>query len=204
LRLIRQRRSPPQHNVITLIFIAFIGYVATNVDNASVLLTFLSSRQNHARATIAGYVLGSMALIVGSLACARLLVHVSSNHLALLGLVPLTIGIIRLFDQLLSFRGGYALEPQHVVTQQSSALTVLFLSISNGGDNFAVYTSLFATRSFSEVLIIGLSLVAMTVVYCILGEFFVSRFASGLRIQHVCEIALPWLLMGIGVSILRS
>jgi cadmium resistance protein CadD (predicted permease) len=190
--------------MLNLLMISVAAYAATNVDNLTVLLTFLAASRGHTRVVMAGQIGGSLALIVFALGCALLMLSLPRPWIGVLGIFPLGIGLIKLFKRWFPADVDDSMPSDRIDTRPISAWMVAMVAISNGSDNIAVYTSLYAGRPASADLVITLTLVAMIGVMCFAAHCLVSHPFVGRRIKHYGEVVLPWVLIAIGVSVLQQ
>jgi cadmium resistance protein CadD (predicted permease) len=190
--------------MLNLLMISVVAYAATNVDNLTVLLNFLAASRGHTRVVMAGHIGGSLALIIFALACAVLMLSLPRPWIGVLGVFPLGIGLNKLFKRWFAGEVDGSTASEHPDHRPISAWMVAMVAISNGSDNIAVYTSLYAGRPVSSDLVITLTLVAMIGVGCFVANCLVSHPFVGLRIKHYGEVILPWVLIVIGISVLQQ
>jgi cadmium resistance protein CadD (predicted permease) len=190
--------------MLNLLMISVVAYAATNVDNLTVLLTFLAASRGHTRLVMAGHICGSLALIIFALGCAVLMLSLPRPWIGVLGVFPLGIGLSKLFKRWFPANVDGSMPSDHPDRQPVSAWMVAMVAISNGSDNIAVYTSLYAGRPASSDAVITLTLVAMIGVWCFAANCLVSHPFVGLRIKHYGETILPWVLIAIGISVLQQ
>ena len=190
--------------MLNLLMVSVIAYAATNVDNLTVLLAFLGASKGHTRVVMLGHIGGSLVLIAFALVCAALMLSVPHSYVGLLGIVPLCIGLAKLFKRWFASDSVGTREPARSNEKPISAWVVAVVAISNGSDNVAVYTPLYAGRAVSDDAVITLTLLAMLGVWCFGANYLVSHPVLGSRIKHYAEVILPWLLMAIGISVLQQ
>jgi cadmium resistance protein CadD (predicted permease) len=118
-------------------------FAGTNLDDLLVLtVLFLSARATGRPAVWqiwVGQYIGLGVLITVSVAAALGFTLVSNGWVGLLGLVPCTLGVLKLATAWRARRTG-ATAPDVVATGMGS---VAALTIANGGDNISAYTPLF-------------------------------------------------------------
>ena len=190
--------------MLNLLMISVVAYAATNVDNLTVLLTFLAASRGHTRLVMAGHICGSLALIIFALGCAVLMLSLPRPWIGVLGIFPLGIGLSKLFRRWFPSDIDSSLPSGRPEQRPISGWMVAMVAISNGSDNIAVYTSLYAGRPASSDAVITLTLVAMIGVWCFAANCLVSHPFVGLRIKHYGETILPWVLIAIGISVLQQ
>ena len=156
---------------------------------------------------IAGRYLGLAVLVLGSGAAALLALAIPPEWIALLGLIPLFLGL-RLLHRL---RGNPGHEGSDGVTEghelrsgfTSQTLTVAGVTLANGGDNFGIYIPLFATAPAAIPIYVSVFAV-MTAVWCGLGYLVVNNPLIGSHVRRYGHVILPVVLIGLGLYILSG
>lgn len=192
-------------------FLAFVGigisaFVATNIDDLFILMLFFSSPNFQKGQVVIGQYLGIGMLVIISTIGSLLALVVPQYLIGLLGLVPISIGIIRLIQLR---KSGNPVPRQKTERtsrwHQLSMLTVAAVTFSNGADNIGIYTPLFAKyNSVSEVIFICLIFMIMTAIWCFVAYYLVSHPLIANRIRRTGHIIFPLVLIGLGVFILTS
>ena len=143
-------------------------------------------------------------VVIGALGSLLALV-VPQQIIGLLGIVPISIGIIRLVQ----LRKLSSVQ-EHTNEQLTSKwhnhlpmLTVEAVTFSNGGDNIGIYTPLFAKYSSAgESVLITLIFMVMTAGWCIIAYYLVRHSIIAERLQKTGHIIFPFVLIGLGIYIL--
>lgn len=192
----------------SLIGIGVSAFIATNIDDIFVLMLFFSSSKFHKFQVVVGQYLGiGLLVVIGALGSLLALV-IPQQIIGLLGLVPISIGIIRLVQ----LRKHDSPVQEHMNEQvisrwhnNLSMLTVAAVTFSNGGDNIGIYTPLFAKYSSAiEVIFISVIFMVMTAVWCGVAYYSVSHPLIVTRIRKTGHILFPFVLIGLGIYILTS
>jgi len=192
--------------VLSAILVAVAVYASTNIDDLLVLAVFFADPRVRIGAVIAGRYLGLAALVVGSATAALLALAIPPQWVALLGLVPLFLGL-RLLPGL--FRAGgepseddtARVQGQHGFVPQ--ALAVAGVTLANGGDNFGVYIPFFAAAPAAIPAYVAV-FVIMTALWCVLGYLVVNTPWLGARIRRYGHVLLPAVLIPLGLYILSG
>lgn len=179
-------------------------FAATNVDDVFLLTAFFADPKLRRRAIIAGQFAGIGLLTAVSIGAALLAINVRPEWTALLGLVPLALGLRKLSELRSSADEADAAISQERATQDrlhSQVLAVAVVTVANGGDNLGVCIPIMATSptvipSFIVVFI------AMTGVWCLLGFLLVRNPMSGGLVRRWGHMVLPLVLIGIGLHVL--
>lgn len=186
---------------------AFI-FASTNIDDLFVLIAFFSDPQLRRRAIVSGQFLGIAVLYLASLLMALMALSVPRGWIALLGLVPLGLGLRKLWTLREDLRGRDEVaviqgrEHQAQESLHSQILAIASVTVSNGGDNVGVYVPLFASRGES-LLVYALVFAVMTAAWCALSHFLVNGLL-GAPIRRYGHIGLPFVLIALGMYILAG
>jgi cadmium resistance protein CadD (predicted permease) len=192
----------PVEQVAAALGVAVAVFVSTNVDDIVLLAVFFSDPSFTPRQVIVGQFLGMAALTAASVGCALLAVAVPPGWIGLLGLAPLVLGARGLWELR---RSGDEDEADEVrtVTPGSRALAVASVTIANGGDNLGVYIPLFSrTPRLIPVYVAVFAL--MTAGLCAAGYYLTNNPILGKQIQRYGRIALPFVLIALGLWILSD
>jgi cadmium resistance protein CadD (predicted permease) len=178
-------------------------FAATNVDDLFVLLGFFSDGQFRTRHVVSGQYLGISLLVVLSVIAALVRFVIPTAWLGFLGLAPIAIGTGKLWS-LGKTEGKGDETPDHrrANTAFGQVFTVSAVTLANGGDNVAVYTPLFATRSGSDTAVIILVFGAMTALWCTIAHWMVNHRTIGAPIRRYGHRLLPVVLIALGTLIM--
>jgi cadmium resistance protein CadD (predicted permease) len=187
-------------SLIALIGLAVVVFVSTNIDDVFVLVAFFADKNFHPRDVVIGQYAGVSTLYAISALAALVSLIIPSVYLGLLGLAPIAIGIRKLYSLWCSRKK----EKEHSsrTSAHGRSLAVAAVTIANGGDNIAVYTALFATRSGFEVPVIGVVFAIMTGLWCLAAHWLVNHLALGAPIRRYRHQVVPFILIGLGILIL--
>jgi cadmium resistance protein CadD (predicted permease) len=197
--------------IVSLTGIAAVVYASTNIDDLLILAVFFADRRVRVGAVVVGRFVGLGALVLVSATAALLALAVPPEWIALLGLVPLALGL-RLLPAL--FRKGSdengAGEP--IPTQLDGTvrsgfavqtLAVAGVTLANGGDNLGVYIPLFAATPSAMATYVVVFAV-MTIVWCGLGYLVVNNPIIGRQVLRYGHVLLPVVLIALGLFILSG
>ena len=187
--------------------LALSVFVATDIDDLLLLAAFFAERRLSPRAIVCGQFAGIAALVLVSALAARLALTIPPGWVALLGLVPLGMGVTGLWR----LRNGDADEDEINEARQaelqaegklhSQWLAVAAVTIANGGDNLGAYIPLF-TRSPDLIPVFTTVFFLMTASWCALGYWLVRHPFAGKTLQRYGHILLPLVLISLGLVIL--
>jgi cadmium resistance protein CadD (predicted permease) len=188
--------------VLPALGVGTVVFASTNVDDLLLLSAFFSDPSFKPRHVVAGQLLGIAALVAASATCALFAVVVPEGWIGLLGLVPLGLGLRGLWALRRGEEHGDASEAEpRPGTQSSKVLAVAGVTVANGGDNLGVYIPLFSSAP-KLVPLYAAVFVVMTGVWCAIGYHLVHNELLGRRIRRWGRLALPFVLVALGLLIL--
>ena len=156
---------------------------------------------------IAGRYLGLAVLVLGSTAAALLALAIPPEWLALLGLVPLFLGLrlLRGLRRDASHGGGDSVTEGNKLRGgfTSQTLSVAGVTLANGGDNFGIYIPLFATAPAAIPIYVA-AFAVMTALWCMLGYLVVNNPLIGSHVRRYGHVLLPIVLIALGLYILSG
>jgi cadmium resistance protein CadD (predicted permease) len=175
-------------------------FVATNVDDLVVLAAFFADRARRPASIVVGQLVGMAVLVSASVAVAMASVVVPGRWVALLGLVPLALGIHSAVA-LVRRRDTGAGEDGTPARSRSDVLAVAGVTIANGSDNLAVYIPIFAANRRAVAIDVAV-FALLTLVWCGLGYALVRNPLLGRRASRYGRAALPVVLIAVGFKVL--
>lgn len=185
-------------DLLTTVTVAVTLFASTNLDDLFVLVGFFSDPRYRPRQIVIGQCLGIAALVLASLAGALLSLAVPPVWLGLLGLVPIALGGRRLLALWDDDDGEEASGPAAL----GNALAVAGVTIANGGDNLGIYTPVFATSPAPRLALFVAVFAVMVAVWLTVAHWLVHHPALGGPIRRIGRVATPFVLIGIGVTVL--
>jgi cadmium resistance protein CadD (predicted permease) len=188
--------------------IGALVYASTNLDDLLVLAVFFADPRVHAVAVLAGRFIGLAVLVLVSTVTALLALAIPPEWIALLGLVPLFLGV-RLLPDLVRRQQAEAGDDAAAAGEKASArhgfraqaLGVAGVTLANGGDNLGVYIPLFAATPFAIATYVSV-FVVMTALWCALGYAVVNNPLMGAHLRRYGHVLLPVVLISLGLYIL--
>lgn len=187
-------------------------FASTNIDDILLLAAFFADPRLRHRSIVVGQYLGIGALVLASASAALLALALPDGWVALLGVVPLLLGLGKLPALRTDAIGGESGSEEHRLQDQehnaerglrSQVLAVASVTVANGGDNVGVYVPLFAT-ALEAIATYALTFAVMTGVWCALGYLLVNNRILGGTIRRYGHAALPIVLIALGVYILSG
>jgi cadmium resistance protein CadD (predicted permease) len=187
----------------TLLGLAVILFLSTNVDDIVVLIAFFANPRFRARDIVAGQYAGLAVLFIVSAAGALLSLVIPKAYLGLLGIFPILVGIRKLLE--LRNDRAETVPAKDLVASTGNhghIATVALVVVANGGDNIAVYMPSFAVHSAGQLAIIAAVFAVMTALLCMLAHWMVGHPRLGAPLRRYSHIIVPLVLIGLGILII--
>jgi len=193
--------------LISTILVAVVVFVSTNIDDIFLLSAFFAEPRLATRSVVAGQLCGIGVLVVASAVAALGAIAIPDAWVALLGLVPLGLGIRKLWSLRRSGSEDDGAESSSLEKRidgpRSQLFAVMAVVVANGGDNLSVYIPLFAS-DLGRIPIYVVVFAVMTAVWCAVGYALVNNRLAGRHIRRYGHLALPFVLIGLGLYILSG
>lgn len=195
--------------LVTAIPTGIAAFSATNIDDLVILTLFFSQvnatfRRRH---IFVGQYLGFAALVIASLSGFVGGLVLPQHWIGLLGLGPIAIGLSGLLN-----RESDPEEVEAETRQSDQSPIASFLSpqtyavaavtVANGSDNIGIYVPLFASSTWESLLVI------LGVFFLLVGVWCYAAYKLTQQ-QHIAELLtrygktlVPFVLIGLGVSII--
>ncbi|MEH7124723.1 cadmium resistance transporter [Bacillus sp. JJ1773] len=182
--------------MLTLIFSTIVFFVATNIDDIFLLMTWFSQAKTteQKRFIVAGQYLGYILLLTISLIGAFGALLIPKAWIGILGLIPIYIGI----QSLVSL---YQMRKDNS-SQFVWLLKITTVTFANGVDNIGLYIPFFSTNSLWNIILIIVIFLALVAVLCYLGNVLVHQPLIAQTLERNGHIIVPFVLIGLGTFIL--
>jgi len=192
----------------SILAIGIVVFASAHIDDLFVIAAFFADKKLKRTWVVAGLVIGTAILVAVSAAAAQLAVDFEEEWVALLGLVPLLLGVRRLIamrkggddddveasrKRLEGHMGGKFFRWQ--------VLAIAAVAVTNGADDLGLYIPLFAS-SIKEITSYAAIFLVMSVVWCGIAYLFVHNPLLGKPLRRYGHVMLPFVLIGVGLFIL--
>jgi cadmium resistance protein CadD (predicted permease) len=191
--------------LLEIIGVGAVVFASTNVDDIVLLSLFFADPELRPRDIVAGQLLGIGALVAASAAAGALGSVVPEGVVALLGLVPLALGLRKLWELRATDADAADADAADEIERRPGvrALAVAAVTVANGGDNLGVYIPLFA-REPAHVPGYAAVFGAMTLLWCLAGYALVRNPVFGPRVRRFGRVVMPLVLVALGLWILAG
>lgn len=156
--------------MIETMIAAFFAFIGTNIDDMLINTLFFSASdgKGKVRSVVVGKYLGIGALLLVSILGALGLHFVPEQHIGILGLLPIILGIKEMICYLRKRNDGEFEAPP----QKTNLLifNVMFVTLANGADNIGVYIPLFASYRPWQFIVVVCVFAVMIALWCFLGK----------------------------------
>lgn len=197
------------NELITATTAGLTAFTATNLDDIVILMLFFSQvnavfRRQH---IVTGQYLGLGALVLASLPSFFGSLLFPRPWIGLLGVVPIAIGLTRLFasgaDE--SEAESMAIQPEnswHSSILSPQTYSVAAITFANGGDNIGIYVPLFASTTWESLLVVLSVFFVMVGVWCYAAYRLTCIPVVADNLTRYGNQLVPFVLIGLGVLIL--
>ncbi len=172
------------------------------MDDLFILLSLYASRHFRPRQVLIGQYLGFATLVLVSIAASLVSLIIRPDYVGWLGLLPIAVGLRSLYTLRRSAASTDATDS--VRSSVGNILAVAGITIANGGDNIAVYTSVFANSSAKTITIFCAISVVMVAAWLTFAQWLVNHPSFGKLIRRYGHIAAPVVLILAGFYILYA
>jgi cadmium resistance protein CadD (predicted permease) len=207
-------------NILITISVAISAFIATNLDDLFLLMVFFAHPDYKSSSVVIGQYVGIICIILICFPAYLLKSFIPHFWLALMGLIPLFLGL----KQLYKLRGHElrpkSLQSEHNIPDKKSMkynkkynklgmvsiawVSIALITITNGADNIGVYVPLFTNLNQMELILTILIFLLMTGIWCLLGRFVIKNTNLGNQIKEYGHIILPFVLIILGIGIFIS
>ena len=197
-------------HIILTIGTATLAFIATNIDDI-LLLTLLFSQVNATFRKIhivAGHYLGFAAILALSLIGMAGALLLPRTVVALLGIIPILIGLYHIFRKSPGENEQLAEGLESLVTHNlfsgilsTHTASVAAVTLANSADNLSIYVPFFVNNRSDVPLIIVVFLV-LTGVWCYMGYRLVRDPVIARLLDRYSERLVPYVFIVLGLYII--
>lgn len=181
-------------------FISAGAFVSTNLDDIFVLMMFFAQAENRRekQSIVIGQTAGISVLVLVSLLGASFLRLLPEKCIGILGFIPIILGIRELLSDRNEIRSKTDASDKNI---HSRAVSVMLVTIADGGDNLGVYIPLFAGFSAAQMMAAVCVFLCMTALWCFLAGRLASIPAVQTVLRRYRRVLVPVVLIALGLMI---
>lgn len=196
-------------NLFTAIPTGITAFTATNLDDILILMLFFS-QANHLfrrRHIVTGQYLGFSALVLASIPGFFSGMLVPQTWIGMLGIVPIAIGVSRLFSREEKSDEDPVLESSEIISPLTGFLSpqtygVAAITFANGGDNIGIYVPLFASCTWESLMLILGVFFSLVGIWCYIAHQLTRIPSIAETLTHYGGQLVPFVLIALGGMIL--
>jgi cadmium resistance protein CadD (predicted permease) len=188
----------------TVVAVTAGAFIGTNLDNLVLLVAFYSRYQNRSRLVTAGYISGMILIGLIFFAVGEGGDFIPVSYLGLLGIVPVIMGLIALFQV---FRPQPSDELSDLsIGSSTSAIffTVLTTQLSNGADSIITFSIFLADSNDTTDYLITFTFLAMACIFAAVAYYSLKHRKLSDFLDHYGRYLTPFILIFVGLYILSD
>lgn len=182
------------------VFSSVIIALSTSIDYIVLLVLLFSKAKTklEKQEVYLGQLVGVLLLILASFVISRF-AHLLPEEwmIGLLGLVPIILGILAIFDD----DADNEIE-EKMSSQSMKILSVIALSLASGGDNLGIYSPFFSSLSVTEIVLTSLVILSTTIGLSYMADRFGSLKSITKFVETYEKIIVPTVFILLGLYIL--
>lgn len=187
--------------VLIIVGVSAVAFVSTSLDNLFLLMGLMAGSRVRSRDAAAGYGLALALILSIGVAGSYAADLIADGALRYLGLIPLTMGIGRVWKVLRESEDA----PTSDAAQAGRGVASVFaVMLANSGDSLAVFTPLMSETSDRLVFVIVATALGMGALFSLAARSVVRHPRLAPSLRAIDRYAVPLLLLGIGVYILSD
>jgi cadmium resistance protein CadD (predicted permease) len=191
-------------SMIQIIAIAAGAFIATNLDNFALLVTFLVRYRHRTLIVACAYFASIFLLGLTGYVIAAAASIAPVEYLGWLGLIPMTIGTAGVVRLVRGRTSGRVTREESVGGGKTTFLATLFSQLGNGGDTVITFGALFAdSNRLSDTLII-FALTTMAIIFFVSARYAIRHPIIKKRIESHAHQITPFIMIIVGAYIVAN
>jgi cadmium resistance protein CadD (predicted permease) len=192
------------NSTIAIIPVAAAAYVATNLDNFILLVALLARYRKQMVNVVAGFFACTLILVLVGLGIGKAANIVPVQYLGLLGLVPISIGVIELIQLRRGNTAATEAKGELADGAQKVFTTTLGTQLGNGTDTVVVFGILFIDSMPAADILTVITFAAMAFIFVCVGIYAIRHPALCKWIDRYAHRAMPFILIIVGVYVIAN
>jgi cadmium resistance protein CadD (predicted permease) len=191
-------------SVLAIIPVAAGAYVATNLDNFTLLVALLARYRHKVLQVIAGYMTSMLILVAIAYWASTAASAMPVEYLGLLGIVPISVGAVGLVRLFRGHTAKSTIDQIKSTAGKSVIFTTLAVQLGNGADTLVTISALFADSNPSADVLAVVTLAAMALLFVFIAVYAVKHPALTIWIDRNADRITPFILIIVGTYILLN
>jgi cadmium resistance protein CadD (predicted permease) len=191
------------NDLMPLVGVAVVAFLSTNADNLILLFAFLADRSFSARSVMVGYALGMFGILGLSWAVAWLAQFFPHQYVGFLGVVPIFMGLRRLYDEFVRHKNESEPVPSTTSTR-SQVVTVALADVAHGPDTVVLFSALLADSDPLGQSAVTIAYVLLVLAWCSFGSYLFRHPRVRGPVQRYGHRFAPYMLIAVGVYIVLN
>lgn len=207
--------------MLTTIIKSILCFLGPNIDDIFILVFFFSQLNNvtKKRHIIIGEYLAVITLLLASIAASWSVSVIPIDYIGVLGIIPIYLGI----KSFVRYKKGDDLEEEDEIVRSgklerkllskfkyngflinAATIKIFCLTIANGGDSIASYTTLFTGLNAANIIVAIITSLIMVGIWCLLTLKLVQLPYIQKVIKKYGKIIVPIVFILLGIIILMD
>jgi len=191
-------------DVLTIIAVTAGAFIGTNLDNLILLVALYARFPRHIRTVAAGYFGGMLLIGAISVAIGEGGDLIPINSLGMLGVVPIALGVMALFQLFQNKQSGGTGKSVDNISPKAVFLSVLTTQLSNGADSIITFSIFLAESTDTTDYLIALTFLCMTAVFAWLAYYLLQHRKLSDSLDRYGHFITPFILILVGIYILSN
>lgn len=189
---------------LTVIAVTAGAFIGTNMDNLILLVALYARFPRRTTTVAAGYIAGMLLIGAVSIGVGLGGGLIRVDRLGMLGVVPIALGIMALFQLFQHKKTGESRKPASDISTKVVFLSVLTTQLSNGADSIITFSIFLAESTAETDYLIALTGLAMIALFAWLAHFLVKHRRVAEVVDRYGHYLTPVILILVGIYILSN
>ena len=190
--------------ILTIIAVTAGAFIGTNLDNLVLLVALYARYWQHSSIVSAGYAAGMLVIAGICLLIGEVGELIPLNYLGLLGVIPITSGVIALLQLFRKTDTGGLGSVAIDSGRNTVFVTVLTIQLGNSADSIITFSVLLADSADAPDYLIGSTFMAMVMVFAWLARYTLKHRRFNDFLKRYGHFITPFILILVGVYILSN
>jgi cadmium resistance protein CadD (predicted permease) len=186
---------------LTIIALVAGSYAASNVDNLTILVTWMLAGKMSAAAIARGYAMATVAVLIISTTLGLSSAVIPMGLIGYLGVFPIGLGLYSLIGQI---RGGSRHSDTNTSTSNSAAIGFAATLTANSTDSIIIFSPMLADSMAIVDLYIASAFVVVAAAWFWMAKVASKRAAKLEAVTNVAGWIAPLIMIYVGIYILMN